>query len=72
MTETTDDLRFDDALEELEEIVDAIESDEIALDDLAERVDRAAELVEFCRSRIEKTEMRVQTIIDGMQSGEDA
>lgn len=63
-------LGFDEALEELEEIVTAIESDEIGLDDLADRVDRAAELVAFCRERIGETEMRVQTIIDGMREAE--
>ena len=59
--------RFGDALSELEDIVQRIETDNVDLDDLAGYVDRAAELVTFCRERIDATEHRVRSIIDGLQ-----
>lgn len=70
MTTELDEMKFGDAIEELESIVAAIESDEVDLDDLADRVDRAAALVQLCRQRISSTEMRVKKIIDGLESEE--
>ncbi len=44
--ETTTELRYTEALEELEKILDEIEQDEVDLDDLGERVERAALLIQ--------------------------
>ena len=43
---------YADALDELETILREIEGDEVDVDVLAERVARAAGLIEFCRNRI--------------------
>lgn len=43
---------YADALEELETILREIEDDDVDVDVLAERVSRAAGLIEFCRDRI--------------------
>jgi exodeoxyribonuclease VII small subunit len=67
MTTDLDEMKFGDAIEELEAIVASIENDEVDLDDLADRVDRAAALVELCRERISSTEMQVKKIIDGLE-----
>lgn len=40
------------AVEELEEILREIEDDDVDVDLLAERVRRAAALIEYCRDRI--------------------
>lgn len=69
MTEGKDEeLKFQDALAELERIVAAIEDEDVDLDELAERVDRAATLIQFCRERIDTTQSRVRRIIDGLES----
>lgn len=70
MAEETEAPKFGAALDELEAIVRAIESDEIDLDDLADQVDRAAELVQLCRERITHTEARVRNIIEGLEEPE--
>lgn len=70
MTTELDEMKFGDAIEELESIVASIESDEVDLDDLADQVDRAAALVQLCRERISGTEMRVKKIIDGLEEEE--
>lgn len=43
---------YADALDELETILREIEGDDVDVDVLAERVARAAGLIEFCRDRI--------------------
>lgn len=55
------------ALEELETILDAIENDDVDIDDLAQKVERAAILLNVCRDKIERTEMQVRRIIDTLE-----
>ncbi|MDZ7676873.1 MAG: exodeoxyribonuclease VII small subunit [Acidimicrobiales bacterium] len=43
---------YADAVDELETILREIEDDDVDVDLLAERVTRAAALIEFCRDRI--------------------
>ena len=45
-------LRYGQALEELEELLDDLEDADIDVDHLAERVARGVELVRFCRERL--------------------
>ncbi len=45
-------LRYGEALEELEELLDDLEDADIDVDHLAERVARGVELVRFCRDRL--------------------
>ncbi len=68
----SDEPKFGEALQELEQIVRAIESDAVDLDDLADKVDRASVLVQLCRARITSTELRVRTIIDGLEAEDEA
>jgi len=56
--------RYAEALLELQSILDVIESDEVDLDDLSSKVERAAVLIRFCRERIEHTEMSIRQILD--------
>lgn len=57
---------YRDAIAELETILEAIERDDVDLDVLAEKVARAAELIQLCRARIERTELQVKSIIDAL------
>jgi len=66
--EVEDEVAYRDAIEELESILEEIEDDDVGLDDLAEKVERASELVEICRNKIDDTEMQVQSIIDDLRS----
>lgn len=61
-------LRYREAMEELESILQSIESDEVDIDDLSEKVERAAQLVQLCRSKILATERRVQSVIETFDS----
>lgn len=51
------------ALAELEAILDGLETDDLDVDVLATRVARAAELVRFCRGRIDNAKLEVQAIV---------
>ncbi len=58
------DLKYDDALEELNEILEAIEDDRFDLDELGDQVGRAASLIRLCREKIDATELQVRSIIE--------
>jgi exodeoxyribonuclease VII small subunit len=49
-------LTFDTAFSQLKKLVDQIEDDEIQLDTLAEKVDEANALIQFCESKLRTIE----------------
>lgn len=55
--------RYTDAVAELERILAELEGDEVDVDALVERVRRAAELVRFCRDRIDAARFEVERIV---------
>lgn len=69
-TVPVDEIRYADAIEELEEILEEIEDEDVDLDDLAVKVERASELVDVCRHKIDDTETRVRDIIEELDTEE--
>jgi exodeoxyribonuclease VII small subunit len=56
---------YTSAITELEEIVKDIESGEIDVDVLSEKVKRASELIKFCKDRLRNTQKVVEkTLVD--------
>jgi exodeoxyribonuclease VII small subunit len=53
---------------ELETILDEIESGEIDLDELSDKVERAAELLGQCRKKLAATETKVHKVTEDLQS----
>jgi exodeoxyribonuclease VII small subunit len=51
------------ALDELHTILEELEDEAVDVDVLAAKVERAAELLRFCRSRIDQAQMQVETIV---------
>ncbi len=61
--EALDNLGYSDAMRELEGILAELEADDVDVDHLAERVARAAALIELCRGRIEAAHIDVSKIV---------
>lgn len=59
-----EDLTYSKALNELRDIVSNIESQEIDIDHLTQKVRRATELIVFCRSRLRTTEEEIKRIFE--------
>ena len=57
---------YRDAVAELKTILDRIEVEDVDIDELSEKVERAAELIRLCRGRIEQTEMKVRRVLDDL------
>lgn len=57
---------YEDALAELERLVLVMESGQLPLDQLIENYQRGAELLSFCRSRLQMVEDQVKVLEDGL------
>ena len=64
--------KFGEAVSELEEILQRIESEEIDIDELAAELKKAAELLELCRSKIRKAEVEVTQIVQSLDDETEA
>jgi len=53
---------FDQAYEELQEIVASLQDDETGIDSLSSKMKRAKELVEFCRDKLREVEEDIEAI----------
>jgi len=58
-----DGARFGAALDELQRLVGELESDRLDVDHLTQRVQRATELVLWCRERLDATRFQVEELL---------
>lgn len=66
-------LTYEAAYAELEAIYQAISNDAVSVDELAAKVKRAAELVDYCQARLQATEEEIARIVAGLnKTGADA
>ena len=65
-SEDVDGIGYADALEELERILEELESDDVDVDELSAKVRRAAALLEACRKRISDAKMRIEEVVDAL------
>ena len=67
-----DEVSYADAVAELRGILDELEHDDVDVDRLADRVARAAALIDTCRARIEAARVQVDRIVVDRAGGADA
>lgn len=58
-----EELNYENASKELEEILNQLKNDEVSIDELAEKVERASKLILFCKAKLSNTEKKVEDII---------
>lgn len=66
---------YTQAIAELENLVSQMESAEISIDELSEKVKRASFLIKLCREKLTSTEKEIGSILSGLESqalGKDA
>jgi len=65
-------LGFSGCLSELDRIVRGLETDAVDVDHLAASVQRAADLVEWCRTKLGDTRVRLDEILPRLELDDDA
>jgi exodeoxyribonuclease VII small subunit len=61
-------INYSEAFQELQSIVSEIEQGEISVDELSEKVKRAAQLIKICKSKLTTTEEDVNKILKELDS----
>lgn len=51
---------YESAMSELQTLVSQLQNEEIGIDELAEKVNRAAELIRLCREKLKQTTTEVE------------
>ncbi|PLX00272.1 MAG: exodeoxyribonuclease VII small subunit [Marinilabiliales bacterium] len=59
-------IKYSDAIAEIEEIIAKIEDEELDVDELSDKVGRVSELIKLCRNKLSKTEEEIEKILEGM------
>jgi exodeoxyribonuclease VII small subunit len=68
----TDEIGYADAMRELDDILEELERDDLDVDVLAARVQRASELIQLCRTRIARAQADVDKVVTDLESLERA
>jgi len=58
-------VKYSKSIKKLEEIIEKIESEQIDVDELADKVKEAVSLIKICKDKIEKAELEVKKVVDG-------
>ena len=63
--------KYNKSIKRLEEIIEKIESEEIDVDELADKVKEAIGLIKDCKGKIERAELEVKKVVDDLDKSED-
>ena len=64
-------MTYREAIEELETILRALETDAVDVDDLTARVERSAELIRLCRHKLRHAEASLDRVFDSLDEEEE-
>lgn len=56
-------IKYEEAVAQLEEIVDKMENDELDIDQLSDQLKRAKELVTLCKDKLTKTDEEIKKLL---------
>ncbi len=60
-------LTYKAAIKEVEDIMHQIETEELEVDELTEKVKRAASLLKWCKEKLRTTEQEVNSILKNLE-----
>lgn len=65
-------IKYEDAVNEIEQIVDKMENNELDIDQLTIQLKRAQYLIKLCKDKLTKTDSEIKKILDdGGDAGND-
>ncbi len=65
MTKKTKNIKsYEAAMEELQQIVAALQEETIGIDDLSTKVKRAAALIQYCKTKLRSTSEEMEDLFD--------
>jgi exodeoxyribonuclease VII small subunit len=64
-------MTYTEAVTAIEEILQQIETGEMDIDELAEKVKQASELLKFCKGKLFQTEKEIDKILKEMEGSDE-
>lgn len=61
-------MKYEEALQQLEDIVRKMENNEFDIDQLAEQLKKAQKLITLCKNKLTKTDEEIQKILEEGES----
>ncbi|QUB80622.1 exodeoxyribonuclease VII small subunit [Prevotella jejuni] len=58
------DIKYEEAVRQLEKIVDKMESGELDIDSMAAQLKKAQELVKLCKDKLKRTDADIQELLE--------
>ena len=58
------DIKYEEAVRQLEKIVDKMESGELEIDSMAAQLKKAQELVKLCKDKLKRTDADIQKLLE--------
>lgn len=58
---------YGEAMQQLQDIMYRIENDDLDVDILLDEVKKAANLIKFCKDKLQKTNIEIQQILDKIE-----
>lgn len=58
------DIKYEEAVRQLEKIVDKMESGELDIDSIAAQLKKAQELVKLCKDKLKRTDADIQKLLE--------
>ena len=60
----TDNLTYEAALVELQSIMDALQQEQVSIDDLGDKSERARQLIQYCQHKLRDLDAKLETMAD--------
>lgn len=54
---------YDEALQEIQQIVNDLQAGKISIDELSEQVRKASELIQYCKNKLRKTSLELEQLL---------
>ncbi len=61
---TKQELKYEDAVRQLETIVDKLESNELGIDQLSSELKKAQQLIKLCKEKLTKNDNEIKKLLD--------
>jgi exodeoxyribonuclease VII small subunit len=59
-----EEIKYEEAIRQLEEIVEKMENNELDIDQLSEQLKKAQSLIKLCKDRLTKTDEEIKKILE--------
>jgi len=65
--EGEEEMRFEEALEKLEKLVEELENEDFGLDETIKKFEEGVRLFKFCKRKLEEAELKIEKLMEELK-----